>query len=130
MISNQTGGTSCLHPEVEGVFIPLRNDCQFETSIFMSPEIELSKYFEGPKHGGSGAVCGLDEEDADFIQSVLQRARLCPPISVDRQRLKDSHESWVHVIVSGDESDEFSSSLFCHFTPYPRAGVFTWSNSD
>ena len=24
--SNQTGGSACLHPEIEGVFIPLRND--------------------------------------------------------------------------------------------------------
>ncbi len=26
MVSNQTGGASCLQPEVEGVYIPLRND--------------------------------------------------------------------------------------------------------
>lgn len=130
MISNQTGGTSCLHPEVEGVFVPLRNDCQFETGLFMSPEVELSKFFEGSKHRGSGAVCGLDEEDADFIQSVLNRARLCPPISVDRERLNDSHEAWVHVVVTGDESDESYSSIFCHFEPYPRPAIFTWANSD
>ena len=98
--------------------------------MFMSPEIELSKYFEGPKHGGAGAVCGLDEEDVEFIQSVLQRARLCPPISVDRERLKDSHEGWVYVIVSGDETADNSLSLFSHFSPYPRAGVLTWANSD
>ena len=130
VITNQTGGTSCLHPEIEGVFVPLRNDYVEETGKFMSPELELTKHFEGFKHGGAGATSGIDEEDAEFIESVLKRVRLFPPISVDRGKLKKSHEAWIHVLISGDESDDPDLSAFAHFAPYPRSGIFTWANSD
>ena len=42
MITNQTGGTSCLAPEIEGVFIPLRNDCTEKERVLVSPEIAAS----------------------------------------------------------------------------------------
>ena len=129
-VSNQTGGTACLHPEMEGVFVPLRNGYTKESAKFMSPELELTKHFRGAKHGGAGAISGIDEQDAEFIESVLKRVRLCPPISVNRRRLKDSHEAWIHVTISGDESENADLSAFAHFTPYPRDGIFTWANSD
>ena len=39
LYSNQTGGFSCLHPAIEGVFLPLRNDHSFWKLI--SPERDL-----------------------------------------------------------------------------------------
>ena len=117
-----------LHPKIEGIFVPLRNDYVQETKEFMSPELELTRYFEGSKHEGAGATSGIDEEDAQFIESILKRAQLLPPISVDRRKLKASHEAWIHVLISGDESDNFAT--FAHFDPYPRSGIFTWANSD
>ena len=130
LVSNQTGGTSCLDPDVEGVFIPLRNDYSEDSGEFMSPEIELTKYFEGGKHGGAGAVTGIDLDDVAFIESVLKRVRLCPPISVDRNRLSESHEAWIHVTISGGESNDEDLAAFTGFGPYPRSGIFTWANSD
>lgn len=128
--SNQTGGTSCLSPTMEGVFVPLRNDYQLPDGPMMSPEIELTRYFEGPKYRGSGATCGIDSADADFIDSIFGRVRLWPVLSVDRARLAESHEAWIHVVVSGDESPDTDLAIFAGFTPYPRNGVLTWCNSD
>ena len=130
IFSNQTGGSTCNHPRTEGVFIPLRNDYEEPTKIFISPELELTKYFEGAKHGGSGATLGIDEEDANFIESVLKTVGLSSIICVNRAQLKDSHEAWIHVLISGDESNHTELSAFSNFHPYPRTGVLTWSNSD
>ncbi|MES2705224.1 MAG: DUF6210 family protein [Verrucomicrobiota bacterium] len=128
--SNQTGGTACLSPEMEGVFVPLRNDYQLSEGPMMSPEIELTQYFEGPRHRGRGATSGIDLEDADFIDSILDRVELRPVISVDRTRLAESHEAWIHVVVSGDEYPDTGLAVFAGFTPYPRQGILTWCNSD
>lgn len=126
--SNQTGGTSCLRPTAVGFFVPSRNDCSMPERTFLSPENELLDYFIGPLHRGTGARCGLTSQDADFIDQVLTRCRLATAITVDRRRLRDSHEAWVHVIVQSDEGDRFP--VFMGFGPYPRSGVLTWSNSD
>jgi hypothetical protein len=128
LFSNQTGGTSTLHPETEGIFVPLRNDCERQGNRLLSPDSELLEYFEGPKHKGTGATQGLDSEDADFITSVLARWHL-DQVTVDRARLADSHEAWVHVII--DENKSGNEELpFHNFAPYPRRGILTWSNSD
>ena len=130
MVSNQTGGTSCLQPEVEGVYIPLRNDYALKDLRFSSPELELSAYFEGPKHRGAGATSGLDSADADFIDNVLSNSGLDGAISVDRKQLVCSHEAWVHVVLKTDESADEDLAMFAGFGPYPRHGILTWANSD
>ncbi len=128
LYSNQTGGTSCLQPRIEGVFVPLRNDCELDGHRLISPEAELIEYFEGPRHQGAGATRGLSVGDAGFIDSVLVRWRLCP-VKVDLSRLSDSHEAWVHVILEGASSEE-TELPFHDFHSYPRRGILTWSNSD
>jgi hypothetical protein len=125
--SNQTGGTSCLHPEVEGVFVPLRNDIEAKEPRLFSPGNDLFRCFEGPKHNGTGAVPGLDRADADFIEGVLQKYSLGNIVTVDRDRLRDSHEAWVHVVVNREEEHD---SIFRGLGPYPRPGVLTWTNTD
>jgi hypothetical protein len=131
--SNQTGGTSCLHPEFEGIFIPLRNDYQPPDGPMLSPENELLAYFEGPKHEGTGATRGLDDEDVEFITGVLTKWSLDTVIEIDRSRMRESHEAWVHVTVLRDETfirHEASPVPLFELPPYPRRGVLTWSNSD
>jgi hypothetical protein len=126
--SNQTGGTSCSHPKVEGLLVPLRND--IATRCLLSPENELYDYFEGPKYCGTGAIGGLDAEDVSFIESVLEKYRLSSCISIDRSRLADSHEAWVYVKVEGEERSEDALKVFAGLGPYPRSGVLTWTNTD
>ena len=130
LYSNQTGGTSCLHPQIEGVFVPLRNEYQLPDGPILSAELDLVQYFAGPRHGGSGATRGIDTADADFIDSVLEQVRLRASVRVDRNRLRESHEAWIHVVISADESQDNSVAVFAEFTPYPRPGILTWSNSD
>ncbi|KYF66073.1 DUF6210 family protein [Sorangium cellulosum] len=127
LYSNQTGGTSCLHPEIEGIYVPLANDCLLPGNTLVGPEIELYAYFDGPKHLGAGATRGLDEEDAGFINGVLARYMLSGFLAVDQSRLKDSHEAWVWSVLTGEPE---LSHGFSGFGPYPRAAVLTWSNTD
>ena len=126
--SNQTGGYSCLQPELEGALIPLRNDVELPSKKLLSPEHELCDYFEGPPHKGTGAVRGLSGSDADVIDGVLDKWRI-PWVRVDRERLEQSHEAWVHVLVSPEPSDT-PAPLFRGFEPYPARAVLTWCNSD
>ena len=123
LYSNQTGGTACRHPRVEGIFIPIRNDVALDGTL-MSPEIELRQYFANGKYGGSGAVGGIDTDDAEFIDTLLARRRLSDVLSVDVSRLCESEEAWVPVLIAKDDG------VFSGFGPYPRRGILTWSNSD
>jgi hypothetical protein len=116
--TNQTRGVCCDHPEIEGVFVPLDAEASW---------LRLNAHFEGPKYRGTGAMHGLDEEDAVFIESVLRDGRIGVPVMVDRSRLDDSHEAWVHVLIEG-ETEPFPT--ISGFGPYPRRGVLTWPNSD
>jgi hypothetical protein len=125
--SNQTGGTSCLHPELEGVFVPLRSTVLPNTWELQSPERALLACFEDPKHREAGATKGLDEQDADVIDAVLQKARLGSVVRVARDHLHESQEAWVHVTVL---SDDTNIPVFHGFGSYPRSGILTWGNSD
>ena len=127
LFANQAGGKFCLQLEVEGVFVPLRNDVIIEGLRLKSPENDLWEFFNGAKYGGTGAADGIDEEDANFIDSVLGKYNLTRCLRVDRARLSESTEAWVHVEVLGDDGIDGD---FVGFGPYPRSGVLTWSNSD
>jgi Family of unknown function (DUF6210) len=115
LYSNQTTGTCCEQPEVEGVFVPLDAEVQWQ---------RLASHFEGPKYGGSGAMLGLDGADADLIDAVLRDQRMRAWWWTARPA--ESHEAWVHVIVTRENDLTLSSG----FGPYPRPAVLTWPNSD
>jgi len=129
LYSNQTGGTSCLHPTIEGIYVPLSNDIAVPEGKLLSPDTELFAYFTGPKHRGAGATRGLDLDDAAFIEATLAKWRLSSFVTIDRTRLRDSHEAWVWSTVVADGGDE-DLAIFAGFSPYPRPGVLTWTNSD
>jgi len=58
--TSQVAGYACLHPEVEGVFYPLRVE-PGKAELF-----SLQQRFRGPwSH--------IDEADADFIEGVLRK---------------------------------------------------------
>lgn len=122
LISNQTGGTSCLYREMEGVFVPFYNECPQPQNDLK----ELSAYFEGPPHHGTGATNGLTNEDAAFLDRLFTKYGFDQFMRLDRSRLKDSHEAWVFVQITNDGGDP---SIFDGFETYPRKGVFTWFSS-
>jgi hypothetical protein len=115
-----------MQPEFEGAFVPVGNDCGVPDNVYSGAATKLLRYFEGPKHMGTGATRGLDDKDADAVDAVLQEFGLADAFAVDRSMLSASHEAWVFVSVLGDGR----FGLFEGFAPYPRRGVLTWPNSD
>ncbi|WP_437779431.1 DUF6210 family protein [Sorangium sp. So ce1097] len=71
----------------------------------------------------------LDDEDAAFIEMLLAKHGLSGLISLDRSRLRESHEAWVWAMVTGDGGDH-ETALFRGLGPYPREAVLTWDNTD
>lgn len=117
-ISNQTGGTTCYQPSIEGVYLPIVNSCSLSNEL-ISPEIELFEYFS--KYG-----CDfLREVDIEIINKILDKYKLSDFIKIDLDMLKQSHESWIYVDVYYDEKHDL---LDCF--NFPLKGVLTWSNSD
>lgn len=122
LVSNQTGGTSCLHPFIEGIYIPLHNDYTDIEKEFLSPAVDLEEYFVGQKHMGTRATNGIDQEDVLKITEILTRYGLSDSISIDTDRLKQSHEAWVYV--------KIKNCYVLRNFPSELNGVLTWNNSD
>ncbi len=126
LISNQTGGTACLHPKIEGVFLPLSNDYSKNTKEFLSPEIELTNYFLGSKYNGNGAIKGIDIDDVNTINSIISKFGLDSLIEIDVNRLAESHEAWIRIKINKSEKIKLIKGIH----NYPLSGILTWSNSD
>ncbi|MGI8654247.1 MAG: DUF6210 family protein [Pyrinomonadaceae bacterium] len=117
--SNQTGGYACLHPEMEGAFIPLIDE-------LINQQAKLLEYFTGSKWNGA-CFRGIDEETAGFIDEVLGSSLYTKRLKVNREKLADSHEAWIHItILTDDKEDELKE--FNGFSS--DSGIVTWSNSD
>ncbi len=117
--SNQTGGYACLYPELEGVFAPL-------AAPVLDQQAWLRKFFTGRKWRGN-CYKGIDEETANFIDSVLIESSRTEILRVNRERLADSHEAWVHVLILEGRGDV--DLRLAHGFAGAR-GVLTWQNSD
>ena len=113
---NQTGGYSCLQDSAEGIFVPL--DCEP-----IDHYGALNHFFFKGKWAGYCAT-GIDAETADFIDTTLARLPGHSGIKVDRSRLAESHEAWVHVTLA----DPASTGLLQGFDAVHR--ILTWPNSD
>lgn len=129
LYSNQTGGFSCLQPEMEGIFVPLGNSVEIPSQVLISKEAQLFHYFSHAPWHGRGATSGLTTQDADFIDALLRRPPALDYIRVDRDRLSESHEAWVQVVVAPD-TDDAELSLFSGLAPFPRSAILTWTNTD
>ncbi len=114
-VSNQTGGHGCLHPELEGIYVPLRTKVEV-----------LENYFTGPKWDG-WCMEGIDQETADFIDDLLAKEPDAKFISVDRTRLKESHEAWVFVNIR-EPKVSVGWTVWSGFGT--TEGILTWPNSD
>jgi len=115
--STQAGGYATRHPALEGVFIPLEpGDLQARLD---------EHFFYGPKWEGH-CYSGIDDETADFIDRLLAASPLTRAIVVDRTRLKESMEAWIHVTIASAGTD--GDRAFGGFDG--RSGVLIWENSD
>lgn len=91
----------------------------------MSPETDLQLYF-GNKYQGTGAIGGINLDDAEYIDKLLSKFGLSDFIKVDEEKLRRSHEAWIYVTICTDAGD---IDLLKYFPP-DLEGVITWSNSD
>jgi Family of unknown function (DUF6210) len=120
--SNQVGGFTCDRPELEGVLAPV------EVSE------EVKERIQGLPYPGT---LGITSEIADAIDALLA-APCSYHLRVDRERLGESQEAWVFVIIASTErctrewpppeTDPTTGHLY-GFGPAAR-GVLTWINSD
>ena len=123
LYSNQAGGTACQTPQVEGFLVPIANDVgRSPGNRLYSPANQLLSYFEkGPSHG-----IPISEQAAQYIEAVFRQMSHWEGFSVDRSRLSESVEAWVHVILDKVESDP----LPVDGMKYPVRAILTWENSD
>ena len=118
IISNQTGGFACHHPEVEGFYIPLAKE--------VHPLLE--KHFAGDDGKWKGNCSdGIDKETAIFINSLFLDEFENLSFSVDSSKLKESHEAWIYVDILWSKGDRDCDIAYgfngCR-------GILTWENSD
>jgi len=116
---NQVAGVACLHVELEGVLSPLD----------VGPEI-AQKIQAGPYPAGH---VGISAETADDLDAALASGPGTRFIKVDRARMDQSSEAWVHVVVDSPETDvpSLSGPYFGPIYGFGAGrGVLTWPNSD
>lgn len=112
--SNQVGGGACFQRSLEGIFIPINQDSQRGDYVH-TLEAKLMGIFHD--------IVTMGGTQADQIDSVLAESELTKGIIVDRGRISESCEAWVHVAV-----EETSLSAFKGFGNF--GAVLTWPNSD
>nr|WP_243436214.1 DUF6210 family protein [Acanthopleuribacter pedis] len=114
--SNQVGGHSCLQPKIEGVFLPLDTDHLPED--YRDSNLNALENLDWQAQSGNLTVTLADQVDA-----ILARHNFSTGILVDRRKLEDSYEAWVHVTLSPSRDSVYQG-------PARMEGVLTWPNSD
>ena len=114
LITNQTCGSACHHPTVEGLFAPLGPGANHLSDF-------LRTYFFDKY--GTGGTSGIDDADARHIE--LQLCHEWDWLHVDRKRLATSEEAWVHMLAFHGLPMPFED-----LGPFPLQCILTWENSD
>ena len=116
---NQCNGVACDQGEQEGILVP-----------FAAPvDAPYSRILFDHFHAKPGNRGCLDSADADFIDRYLLTSWAPFCVKVDRHRLTDSFEAWVHVVAA-----PYSGTAPGVDTPIglslPMNAVLVWENSD
>ena len=117
----QVGGTSCLQLHVEGVYVPLLDELKGNEQ-----EDKLLQFFTGDKWWGACSN-GIDEATADFIDVVLAESYNTRFLKVNRGKLKESCEAWIHVTRFPESAPEPFHTILGFQT---NEAILTWANSD
>jgi hypothetical protein len=112
--TNQTCGHVCMQPEAEGILVPFNDDAPLDEPD-RALHYRLARTLE--------SAHWLTPELADQVDSVLAGSPETRGATVDRSRLRDSHEAWVYVDLRADACD-----LLTGFGS--TKAVLTWPNSD
>lgn len=112
--TNQVNGHICEQPQLEGFLIPINNDRFADDPEFL--ESLLFNIFDD--YYGK-----FTEDKANEIDEILSRFPETKGINVNRDRIDESVESWVHVVA---QETDFS----CYKGFGEIRGILTWQNSD
>jgi hypothetical protein len=116
---NQVCGHSCLQKFEEGFFSYIRDDGH---ELYKA----VSEYllYKSP----------LTPEDADFLDSQFMQSFDAKYLKVDRDRLNESMEAWVYVIIDQSLNNNLESESAYYNTAFKNftstGAVLTWDNSD
>ncbi len=113
---NQTHGTTTLQDSLEGILIPVNseyNPKEYKKSISYQIESLFSE-------GSAGTI---SKEIAQKLETIFQNYPETKGISVDWEKLLESHEAWLHVIVSDTKYSDYSGLK-------NMKAILTWNNSD
>lgn len=112
----QSGGYARFQDRAEGFFVPL-------SSEVVDHYLRLHGYFveHSPEMRGEG----IDAAAAKFIDAELSRLPGHAGITVDRARLRESREAWVHVVIA-----EPTLALLLQGFRDSVDAILVWPNSD
>jgi len=106
---NQTSGTLCAQRYARGVFVFVENEVKSLYKVITPYMKEKSR---------------LTTEDADFLDAAFSGKLYAKNLLVDRTKLKQSSEAWVHVKINPDAKNS------CYTGFNAVSGILTWDNSD
>jgi hypothetical protein len=116
---NQVGGVVCYRERIEGVLSPV------DVSREGTERIQNCPYPSGAQ--------GITGEIADTIDYILSTHPGARHLTVDRDRIDESWEAWVHVRIEAptDAAHDVMGSYSGLVYGFGSArGVLTWPNSD
>lgn len=117
--TNQTGGNACYQLSIEGIYVPIANDCSLSNEL-ISPEIDLIEYFS------KNISDKINEKDIFKINEILEKYDLSELIRIDKDKINKSFEAWIYVDIIQSERFGYLLENF----EFPLKGVLTWFNSD
>ncbi len=119
--SNQADGVACTHPQQEGAYVPLVT--HFRDTPPRHDQALVAYFDQRPGNRGH-----LEPAEADELDDILARIQDPFAMTIDRSRLEDSVEAWIHVVLTLPTAPpHYSRPLVL---PYPCSGVLVWENSD
>jgi hypothetical protein len=112
--TNQTHGVACMQSKAEGVLVPFEWDYPLDEPN-QSHERRLAQLLEDAMR--------LTESDADQIDAIFARWPPTACAKVDRTKLNDSGEAWVHIDIEETSESDLKGFGKCK-------AILTWPNSD
>jgi hypothetical protein len=119
LYENQVGGVVCFPGEQEGVLAPV------DVGRAALEAIQNLPYPQGKE--------GIGAEIADAIDTLLAAEPGARMMKVDRQRLHESWEAWIYVLLDTPRTTLRSIGSGYHGSAHGFGsvrGVLTWPNSD
>ena len=113
--TTQAEGMACSHPKAEGVFVP----------IPVKPGAQEIWVLQQCFRGELGPI---SKDSAEIVDRTFKRNGHVY-LKVNRARLNESYEAWIHVLVDDSQKPELPLTL--PISGFGKCeGILTWPNSD